>query len=392
MKLLTFSKFAPLFQPKRYKVFFGGRGGAKSWSFARVLIARAAVQPIRILCVREFQTSIGDSVHRLLRDQIEELGLSSYYTVTANEIRSACGALFLFKGIKHNSNEIKSLEGVDVCWVEEAQNVSNDSWDVLIPTIRKQGSEIWVCFNPLNEKDPTYQRFVINPPPESFVVKVGWEDNPQFPDTLRAEKDHLLATDYEKYANVWGGEPKKLSDAIIFKGKFESREFVTPDDARFFHGVDWGFSVDPTVMVRCFVQDEILYIDQEVYGVGVELDSLPALFDKIATARRWPIKADGARPETISHLHRKGFNIAAARKWSGSVEDGIEYLRSYKKIVAHPRCSHTLQELNSYAYKVDAKTGEVLPDIVDKHNHCIDALRYSQDGNIKRKKQGFYDV
>lgn len=375
--------FAPLFQSARYKVYYGGRGGAKSWAFARALLVKTATRPLRVLCARELQVSIADSVHRLLSDQVDALSLGALFTVQKASITSTPGAEFLFKGLRHNAQEIKSLEGIDICWVEEAQSVSKDSWDLLIPTIRKSGSEIWISFNPGGPDDETWKRFVVSPPDGAIVQKVGWEDNPWFPDTLRAEMEYCRRVDADAYAHIWGGEPKVISDAQIFKGRYVVEPFETPADARFFHGTDWGFAQDPTVLVRAFVVANSLHIDAEAYGVGVELDETPQLFDSIPTARQWPIKADSARPETISHVKRKGFQISAAEKWSGSVQDGLAVLKSFERIVVHPRCKHVAEEMRLYSYKVDRVTGDVLPIIVDAHNHCIDALRYAFDGYIK---------
>ena len=376
--------FQPLFRPARHKVYYGGRGAAKSWAFADTLILLSAQRRLRILCAREFQNSIADSVHRLLSDRIEALGLAGYFKITDNSIYCwLTNSEFLFKGLRHNVKNVKSLEGIDICWVEEAQSVSAESWDVLIPTIRKDESEIWISFNTGEIEDPTYKRFVTKPPPGAVVRKVGWEDNPHFPASLRAEMEHCRATDIEAYAHIWGGDPKQISDACIFKGRYRIESFETPEGARFFHGADWGFSVDPTVLVRCWVNGDRLMVDQEAYGVGVELDETAQLFDSIPTARKWPIKADNARPETISHMKRKGFNIGPAKKWAGSVEDGLACLKGFREIVVHERCRHTADEMRMYSYKVDRQTGDVLPIIVDLHNHCIDGLRYALDGYIR---------
>lgn len=369
--------------PARYKVWYGGRGSGKSWSVARLLILLAYTKPVRILCAREFQVSIADSVHRLLSDQIAELNLSDFFTLTKTAIKSHCCGEFIFKGLRHNVNEIKSLEGIDVCWVEEAQHVSKDSWSVLIPTIRKAGSEIWITFNPDLASDETYQRFVVNPPPDALVQCVNYDSNPWFSDTLLAEMDYCRRVDIDAYRNIWLGEPRAISNAVVFKGKYRVDRFDAPADTRFFCGADWGFSQDPTVLVRCYIVERTLYIDYEAWGIGVEIDATPALFDQVPEARRWPIQADSARPETISAIRRAGFAITAAKKWPGSVEDGIAYLRQFETLVVHERCIHTLDELGRYAYKTDRITGEVLPDLIDKHNHCIDALRYSLTDYIK---------
>ena len=372
--------FAPLFQPHRYKIFYGGRGAAKSWAFVRALLILAASRPLRILCARELQVSITDSVHRLLADQIHALGLTPLFTVHKNAVRSLCGSEFLFKGLRHNAQEIKSLEGVDICWVEEAESVSRESWDLLIPTIRREHSEIWVSFNPGSPDDDTWRRFVLSPPAGALVAKVGWQDNPWFPRTLHAEKEYCARVDPEAHAHIWEGQPRCISEAQVFKGRYLVQPFESPENAHFHHGVDWGFAKDPTVLVRAFVQDQVLYVDAEAYAVGVELDEIPRLFDTIPTARHWPLKADAARPETISHLRRKGYHISGAEKWSGSVQDGLALLKSFERIVVHPRCVHTAEEMRLYSYKTDRITGQILPLLQDMHNHCIDALRYAFDG------------
>ena len=378
-------KFQPLFRPARYKIFYGGRGGLKSWSFARALLLLGAERTRRILCARELQVSIADSVHRLLTEQAAALGLDGFYQAAQSRLAGANGTEFIFKGLRHNAREIKSLEGVDICWVEEAQSVSRESWDLLIPTIRKEASEIWLSFNPASPDDETYRRFILDPPPDSVRVKVGWEDNPWLPATLRAEMEHCRARDPEAFAHIWGGEPKMISEAQVFRNRYVVEPFETPVEARFFHGVDWGFAQDPTCLVRAFISGGSLYVDREAYGVGVELDEIPKLFDTVPTARHWPIKADCSRPETISHVRRRGFQIGPARKWPGSVEDGLAALKSFKRIVVHPRCRHVADEMRLYSYKVDPNNGDVLPVLADAHNHCIDALRYGLDGHIKKR-------
>ena len=377
-------RFSGLKQPARYKIYYGGRGGAKSHSFAEELVKRTAKEPLRILCTREFQSSINDSVHRLISDKINSLGFSEFFTVTQTSITSTAGAQFIFKGLRRSIQEIKSTEGIDICWIEEAQSISNSSWEILIPTIRKEGSEIWISFNPEQETDPTYQRFVVNTPPDSIKEKVGWEDNPHLPATLEAERKYMLDVDPEAYDHVWGGNCRTISDAIVFRGRFEIDDFGEPaPGTRLYYGADWGFSQDPTTLIRSWIDGDTLKIDQEAYGVGVELDSLPGLFDTVPGAREWPILADNSRPETISHVKRKGFNVSGAVKWPGSVEDGIAVLKGFRKIIIHERCKRTAEEFRLYSYKVDPKTSEILQIIVDKHNHCIDAIRYSLSGFIK---------
>lgn len=368
-------------RPARYRVAYGGRGGAKSWAFARALLLKATQQPLRVLCARELQVSLADSVHRLLCDQIDALGLGGFFDSTKGEIKGANGSRFLFTGLRHNVTRVKSLEGVDVCWVEEAEVVSEESWSVLIPTIRKPGSEIWVSFNPGSEHDPTYRRFITSPPPGSIVVKIGWEHNPWLPAELAAEKDYLYRVDPEAAAHVWGGEPRNLSDAQVLRGRYRVEPFEPQSGwGGPYYGADWGFATDPTALVRCWIDapNRTLYVDHEAYGVGVEIDQTPALFRSVPDAERHTIRADNARPETIAFMQRHGFpRIVAAAKGAGSVEDGVEHLRSYAAIVIHPRCKHVAEEARLWSYKTDRLSGDVLPILVDRHNHTMDALRYA---------------
>lgn len=200
-------KLGFLFEPHRFKVAYGGRGSAKSWSFARALLIQGKAQKLRILCTREVQKSIKDSVHRLLSDQIQALGLSDFYEVIETAIRGKNGTEFMFAGLaSHTVESIKSYEGVDRVWVEEGQAVSKRSWNVLIPTIRKNASEIWVTYNPELETDETHQRFVIHSPPDAVVAKVNWSDNPWFPEVLEKERQHCQATNPKEYANIWEGQ------------------------------------------------------------------------------------------------------------------------------------------------------------------------------------------
>ena len=387
MKVALPEAFQFLTEAARYKVAYGGRGSAKSWSVARVLCLLAASKPIRILCARELQSSIRDSVHRLLADQIDALNLSARLEIQNAEIRGVNGSLFIFEGLRHNTTKIKSMEGIDICWVEEAERVSEESWKILVPTIRKPGSEIWVTFNPEQETDPTYTRFVKNPPPDAIVRKVNHDQNPWFPIELRKEMDYDYRVDPDSAAHIWGGECKKIGDAQVLKGKWTIDDFTPEADWNGpYYGADWGFSQDPTTLVRMWIHKRTLYIEYEAYGVGVEITETPALFDNVPGSRKHTIRADSARPETISYMKRQGFNIMAAKKGPGSVEDGIAHLRGYEKIIIHPRCKYAAQEARLYSYKVDKLTGDILPILLDANNHIIDAIRYGLEPVIKPAK------
>ncbi|MBC8947212.1 terminase [Xenorhabdus indica] len=373
----------------RWRWTYGGRGGGKSVEIARALVLLGAIEPMIILCAREFQNSINDSVLALLESEIYSLGLSHFYRVKNNEIEGLNGTRFTFKGLRNNINSIKSMHGIRICWVEEAQTVSQDSWDILGPTVRASQSEVWVSYNPREEEDPTYQlmkRHESDPPDGGVIIrKVNYNDNSFFPDVLRHEMEYCKRVDYEAYEHIWLGLPKSISEAVIFSGKY--REAIFPDDLwkqadRLFFGADFGFANDPSTLIRCFILDRKLYIEYEAYGVGVELDELPQFYDSIPLSRKWPIHGDNSRPETISYLSRQGFVIDGATKWPGSVEDGITYLKGFEEIIIHPRCKHMLEEARLYSYKTDRLTGEVLPVVLDKHNHCWDAVRYSLDGYI----------
>jgi len=374
----------------RYKVIYGGRGSAKSWSAARALIILCLQKNLRILCTRELQTSIKDSVHKLLKDQISALNLEKYFYITKDTIKSVNGSEFLFKGVRNNVSEIKSLEGIDICWIEEAAKMSVESWETLTPTIRKPSSEIWIIFNPVNVDDIIYKKFVIETPDNAKVEKMNFEDNPWFADPLKSEMQYDKKFNYELYDHKWLGNPKLANDAQIFKNKYEVTEFTTPDikelyQSRFFYGADWGFAEDPTVLIRCFIQDRVLYIDHEAYGVGIEILELPQLFELVPGSKEGVIYGDSARPDIISFLRSKDYNINPAAKGDGSVKAGIDYIKDFEKVVIHPRCKKTIDEFKLYSFKIDRNSGEILPMVVDKYNHCIDSLRYSLSEYIKRK-------
>jgi phage terminase large subunit len=379
--------FAELYRPHRYKVFYGGRGSGKSWAVARALIAMADFGRVRILCCREVQNSIRDSSYQTLKDTAERIGLFDRFDFKESEIEhKRTGSRFIFSGLLRNENSIRSKEGIDICWIEEASSVSRKSWDVLIPTIRRPGSELWLTFNPLTVDDPTND-FLEAPPPGAYVRKVNYTDNPYFPEVLREQMEWDKANDYEKYLHIWEGFPLTISEAQIFRGKYVVE--AIPDDLwqqadRLFFGADFGFSRDPSTLVRCFILDNRLYIDHEAYGVGVEIDELPQLYRSVPESTKWPIKADCARPETISYLKRHGFNIEGAEKWPESIEEGISFIRSFDKVVIDPRCVHTADEFRLYSYKTDRLTGEVLPVVLDKNNHCIaeGALIRTSNGDI----------
>lgn len=362
-----------------------------------MLLIKSLQANVRILCARELQNSIQDSVHQLLVDQIVELKLTGAFQIQESKITTMAGSEFLFKGlkgIKNNAQAIKSLEGIDICWIEEGQAISQASFETLIPTIRKPGSEIWITLNPDQETDAVYQ-LVKYPPENSIIEKVNWSDNPWFAQTsLPAEREWMLRTDPDAYAHVWEGACRQTSDAQVLKNKYQVESFTPAShwDGPY-QGADWGFSTDPTAFVRCWIDGTRLYVEREAYGVGIEIDAMPAFFDAAVPmapgAREITTRADSARPETISYMQRHGYpQLVSVDKWSGSVEDGVSFLRSFEKIIIHPRCSHTIEEARLWSYKIDRQSGDVLPVLMDRHNHAWDAIRYALAPLIRRRDAG----
>lgn len=379
LQIPTARVFAPLLHPSRYKGAHGGRGSGKSHFFGGLAVERCLLgSGLRIACVREVQKSLKNSVKLLVEDKIREFGLQDQFEILDSEIRTPGGGVIIFQGMQnHTADSIKSLEGFDICWVEEAQSLSQRSLDLLRPTFRKPGSELWFSWNPAKATDPV-DAFLrgAHPPSDAVVVEANYSDNPWLPDELRQDLEDDRRRDPDKFEHVWGGGYESASEARVFRN-WTVEEFETPAGAVHRFGADWGFAIDPTVLVRCHVEGRKLYVDAEAWQAGCEIDHLPALFDQIEGSRKWAIRADSARPETVSYMRRNGFpRIVPAIKGQGSVEDGVEFLRSFD-IVVHPRCVHVAEELRNYSYKRDPQTGEVLPVLEDKNNHTIDALRYA---------------
>ena len=368
-------------KPARYRGAHGGRGSRKSHLVAEYLVERSAIERCDIVCVREVQKSLAQSVKKLLENKIQDLGVAHLFDVQRDQILSAHGGRIIFQGMQnHTAESIKSLEGYDIAWVEEAQTLSQLSLDLLRPTIRKPNSEIIFTWNPRNATDPVDVLLRSDePPPNSIVVPVNYEDNPWFPDVLRDEMEYDKKRDPEKFQHIWRGAYVKNSEARVFKN-WKVEEFEAPADAVHRFGADWGFASDPTVLIRCHIVGRTLYIDHEAYRVGCEITDTPALFMTVPDSEKWPVTADSARPETISHMRKNGFpKIMPAVKGAKSVEEGVAWLQSFD-IVVHPRCIHTIDELTHYSYKVDPVTAIVMPVLSDKDNHVIDALRYACEG------------
>lgn len=398
-------KFYPLANRNaRRKIAKGGRGSGKSESFARLAIREAATENHRFLCCRELQSSIKDSVHKTLTDTISELKLERFFHITDASIKSWTGSEFVFKGLRSHYNEIKSLKGIDRCWIEEGEGISKESLEILIPTIRKDNSQIWVSYNPETKDSPCDKTFITHAHPDSIIVDMNWRDNPWFPDVLRQEMELCKILDYEKYLWIWEGQYKEYAQDLIFKDKIVTDlDFESPDNVRFFYGLDFGFSNDPLSAHRMFEKKDgdftDLYIDYEVYGVGIELDDIhQKLIEGLPGVLRNRIMADSARPDTISFLRRPlnkngkiwpALDCVGADKKKGSLQDGIDFLRNYRKINIHKRCKGAKEDYQNYRWQRDSRTNEILSEAVDKSNHTPDDNRYALESLIKLKVSGF---
>ena len=383
-------KLAFLFEPQRYKVCYGGRGGAKSWGIARALLILGAKSTLRILCAREFQTSIKDSVHKLLCDQIDSMVLTGFYEITDKSIRGKNGTEFFFVGLRNNVTNVKSIEGVDICWVEEAQTVSKTSWNVLIPTIRKEQSEIWVSFNPELDTDETYQRFVLNSPANCKVVKINWSDNPWFPETLRLEKDALRDRDIEAYNTVWEGLCRQTVDGAIFAREIQMAELderitrVAYDATKPVHAVfDLGWS-DATAI--WFVQ----FIGMETRLIRYIEDSQKTISDYLAKMQTYGYVYDtlwlphDAENKTLAAAGRSIDQIVRAAGYKTKIiprtpiVDSINAARTLFRNCWFDRenCYDGLQCLRHYKYDVDPDTKQFSKNpLHDQYSHGADAFR-----------------
>jgi phage terminase large subunit len=401
LRIATPRTYVPLRAHRRFKGMKGGRGGGKSHYVAETLVRDCFRGHVRAACIREVQNSIKDSVKQLIEDKIRKHNVLGHFKITEREIVGPNESLFIFRGLQnHTAASIKSLEGFNRPWYEEAQTLTQRSLDLAIPTFRTPGTEQLFTWNPEFSDDPVDKFFregIEADDPDFICVTVNYEDNPWFPDDLRRDMERDKLRDIDKYNWIWRGGYRQNSEAQVFKNWKVERFDAPPPGTEILGGGDWGFSVDPTVGTLCFIVGRTLYIWREVWAIGCEIDRTPALFDKLdpewdakhtdpnwqSLARRVPIIADSARPETISYMQKHGYpNMRRAVKGPGSVEDGIEFLKNYD-IVIHPDCIHTIDEYKLYSYKIDKKTQKVTTDLEDKNNHCIDADRYAVE-NVRR--------
>lgn len=392
-------KFQPLFIPKRYKCYYGGRGGAKSRSFARALLLKASENPLRWLCAREFQKSIKDSVHRLLKDEIARLNLEAYFDVRETAIRGKAGTTaanseFFFEGLRHNAANIKSYEGCDGAWVEEAHLVPKSSWEILIPTIRKDGSEIWVSFNPELADDDTYQRFVINPPPPdmALVVKVGWRDNPWFPEVLRQEMEELKRRDPDAYLNVWEGHPREILEGAIYANelraaKEDGRICRVPYDTSKPVNTFWdlGWADNTSIWFAQSVGLEYRVVDFYQNSLQPLQHYLKVLQDRPYVYGRHILPHDArakslATGRSVQEMMEATLGISKVDIAPElSIADGINAARSVFSVCwfDEAKCADGLNSLRRYRYDVDPDTKKFSKTpLHDDASHAADAFRY----------------
>lgn len=395
-----------LLYPRRFKVFYGGRGSGKTANVVSYLIEKARFRNSRVGCFREIQNSIKESSYAELVDEINRKGHTQEYRCVDGEItHHTTRSKFVFRGLWRNITAIKGMAGLTDVFCEESENISQVSWDTLIPTVRAAGSEIIIVFNPNKETDPTWTNFVepyidkmvdgIYQDDDIVVVNVNYIHNPWFTEELKQHMNQMKAVDYDRYLWVYEGKFNKRSDEQVFGGKWRIDNFeVKPEWHGPYFGMDFGFSTDPTAMVEVYIEElpggrRNIYINREYGKVGLEITDTPAAMEQsFPMARRARWYADCARPETISHIKRSGFDIHPCTKWPGSVEDGVTWLRGCDSIIIHERCKEMQNEAAMYSYKVDKLTGNVLTDIVDAFNHFWDAVRYALNDHIVQRGSG----
>jgi phage terminase large subunit len=328
----------------------------------------------------------------LPEDTAIRIGLDKFYTFKNNRVEGANGTVFIFKGLGKNIRSIKSTESVDIVWIEEAETTSKYSIRILFPTIRKAGSQIICTFNTGMESDPIYQRLVIDPqknPKEAgkhYCRLVTYLENPDISEEFLEEAEAMRESDPEGYDHIYLGETWSRADAQVLSGKWRIGVMDTEGADGAYFGLDFGFSVDPSVLTKTYIIGKTLYIEREACEVGVEIEDYPEFLDRVDGSRTHKIRADNARPELISHIKKKTFNIVACKKWDGCVEDGISLLRSFTEIVIHPRCKQTAREAKLWRYKTDRLSGDVLPVLIDANNHAFDSVRYALEPMVKPAK------
>jgi phage terminase large subunit len=387
LKIETPRWSVPLLRPNRIKGAKGGRSSGKSHTFAEMLVEEHIHdKDLQSVCIREIQKSLKFSAKKLIESKIREFGVSHLFEITLTEIRRVDGhGLIIFQGMQdHTADSIKSLEGFDRAWVEEAQSISKRSLELLEPTIRKDGSEIWFTWNPDQPTDPVEQLF--NDTPDAILVHVNYTDNPKCPSEMIKLAEKTKRNDPDKYAHIWLGQFNTKSEKQILNGKWRVAEFEPQADwDGAYFGMDHGFATDPMTLVKCWIAGRTLYIEKERFGHGIEIADMVEFVEGMPEAVNHTIRADSARPEINSHLRNAGLNVVSVEKWAGSVEDGITFLRSFDEIVIHSSCTRIIEESRLWSYKTDRLTGDIMPQVVDDYNHGWDAIRYALQPLIKQE-------
>jgi phage terminase large subunit len=393
-------KLVPIFAAPRgdvqYRAMWGGRGSGKSFTAALMSAIWGYAEPLRILCTREFQASIKESFHAELKAAIaSEPWLDAHYDVGVDYIKGKNGTEFIFRGLRRNEQSIKSLAKIDLTIVEEAEDVPEMSWLALEATVfRQPNSELWAIWNPREDGSPVDQRFRKNPPGNILAAEINWSDNPFFPSGLKKLRQREIERlDPATYAHIWEGAYLQNSNAQVFHGKIEVREFE-PVAGKWdgpYYGGDFGFSQDPTAAVEVWIEGQDVLIRREMFKAGLELDDTArAVKAAIPGFDRQTSRWDNSRPESISHLRRTGMPRAeSVDKWPGSVEDGVAFLRSFRRIVIHPECVNMQREGRLYSYKTN-DAGDATTKIIDAHNHGWDAVRYAVAPLIRRAPKADY--
>jgi phage terminase large subunit len=396
-------KLKPMFSGKyRYIILYGGRGGTKTHAICEYCLIQGMLSHQTILITREYQSSIKDSTYSELKNMIYQYNLTDFYEIKHDTIVGKksynCNTKFIFKGLARDINTIKSTADIDICFVEEADTIKAHDWDVLIPTVRKAGSQIIIAFNPVEEQSDTYQRFVINTPPDSLCIEINYLDNPFLSDTALAEIEYMKQKDYAKYEHIYLGKPISMTEDVVFKGHFKidnvdiihnTRDFLYKQNKVYpLYGLDFGFSTDPTAIIEVFLLDnDIIYINREIYEHKLLITKYAELIkQKMPEAINKRFYCDSARPDSIAQLNHDGLTCEGATKSKGSIEAGIEYLKG-KQIIVNPNCKNMIYELYNYKYKIDKNTSQITTDIIDANNHLIDALRYALYKQISEAKK-----
>lgn len=386
----------PLLEPRRYKGAKGGRSGGKSHFFTEQAVIRAASEPdFKVIGIREIQRSIRFSVKELVEAKIQSLGVSHLFDIQRDVIMHRNGpGLFAFTGMQdHTADSVKGLESFDLALVDEANQLSKRSLELLTPTLRKQGSELWFGWNPDQESDPVDVWFRkhagdpdfvcvdVNITDNPFVSETGWREYTRARDLARDNPN-----DWAIFEHIWHGAYNILSDRIVFAGKYAVAEFETAGLDGPYYGCDFGFSQDPTVFSEWWVGGDTLYCRRSAGRTKLELnDTAQFAKDALPGIEAHVIRADSARPESISYLRNHGLpRMVGVEKWKGSVEDGVAHMRSYRRILVHPEADVVRREMPLYRYKQN-KAGDILPDLEDADNHGIDSGRYALAPLIKQR-------